>query len=78
MDVKTTFLNCYLEEEMYVKYPQGYEIPGQDKKVYRLKKELKLLDLGTYALIPTSPKMDFIEVKLNRNYTPKLMSKVTC
>ena len=40
MDVNSTFLNGYLEEEVYVEQPQGYEVPGQEHKVYRLKKEL--------------------------------------
>ena len=40
MDVKSTFFNSYLEEEVYVKQLQGYEVPGQEQKVYRLKKGL--------------------------------------
>jgi hypothetical protein len=40
MDVKSTFLNEHLEEEVYVEQPHGYELPGQENNVYRLKKTL--------------------------------------
>jgi hypothetical protein len=40
MDVKSTFLNGILEEEIYVQQPPRYEIKGQEDKVYRLKKDL--------------------------------------
>ena len=40
MDVISTFLNGSLEEEVYVRQPPGYEIDGQEYKVYRLKKAL--------------------------------------
>ena len=40
MDVKSSFLNGYLEEEVYVQQPLGYEIKGHKHKVYRLKKAL--------------------------------------
>jgi hypothetical protein len=40
MDVKSTFLNGHLEEEVYVEQPQGYEVPGKENKVYRLTKAL--------------------------------------
>ena len=40
MDVKSAFLNGYLEEEVYVEQPQGYEVPGQEHKVYMMKKAL--------------------------------------
>ena len=40
MDVKSTFLNGYLDEEIYVEQPQGYKVLGQEHKVYGLKKAL--------------------------------------
>ena len=38
MDVKSKFLNGCLEEEVYVEQPPTYEVPGQEHKVYILKK----------------------------------------
>ena len=38
MDVKLTFLNGYLEEEVFVERPQGYEVLGREHKVYKLKR----------------------------------------
>ena len=40
MDVKSTFLNGVLKEEVYVEQPPSYEIEGQDHKVCKLKKAL--------------------------------------
>nr|GEV88926.1 hypothetical protein [Tanacetum cinerariifolium] len=40
MDVKTTFLNGLLKEEVYVAQPDGFVDPGHPVKVYRLKKAL--------------------------------------
>ena len=40
MDVKTTFLNGDLNEEIYKKQPEGFVVPGQEKKVCRLVKSL--------------------------------------
>nr|GEZ54903.1 hypothetical protein [Tanacetum cinerariifolium] len=40
MDVKTTFLNCPLKEEVYVAQPDGFVDPDHPEKVYRLRKAL--------------------------------------
>ena len=40
MDVKSSFLNGYLKEEVYVEQPQGFIVEGKEDKVYRLKKAL--------------------------------------
>eukprot|EP00253_Pinus_taeda_P006369 PITA_06369 len=40
MDVKSAFLNGYLEEEVHVEQPQGFEVEGKENNVYKLKKAL--------------------------------------
>jgi hypothetical protein len=40
MDVKSAFLNGFLEEEVYVKQPLGFESAEFPHKVYRLIKAL--------------------------------------
>ena len=40
MDVKTTFLNGDLDEEIYMEQPEGFIVPGQEKKVFRLVESL--------------------------------------
>lgn len=40
MDVKSAFLNGFLQEEIYVEQPEGFVIKGQENKVYLLKKAL--------------------------------------
>ena len=40
MDVKTTFLNGVIEEEVYIEQPQGFEVEDIKTHVCRLKKAL--------------------------------------
>ena len=40
LDVKSTFLNGYLKEELFVEQLEGFQVKGQEEKVYKLKKAL--------------------------------------
>jgi hypothetical protein len=40
MDVKTTFLNGVIEEEVYIEQPQGFEVEDRKTHVFMLKKYL--------------------------------------
>lgn len=76
MDVKSAFLNGYLEEEVYVEQPPGYEIVGQEDKVYKLKKALyglKQAPRAWYSRIDSY----FLQNGFNRcNSEPTLYTKM--
>jgi hypothetical protein len=40
MDVKSTFLNGFLEEKVYIEQPMRYEVKGHEDKVIKLNKVL--------------------------------------
>jgi len=40
LDVKFAFLNGYLQEEIFIEQPEGFQVKGQEEKVYKLKKAL--------------------------------------
>ena len=40
MDVKTTFLNGIIEEEVYIEQPEGFVVHGKESHVCKLKKAL--------------------------------------
>ncbi|GKA39744.1 retrovirus-related pol polyprotein from transposon TNT 1-94 [Tanacetum coccineum] len=62
MDVKTTFLNGPLKEEVYVAQPDGFINPDHPEKVYRLRKALYGLKHAPRAYVgtpmATKPKLD--------------------
>ena len=47
--MKSAFLNGVLKEEVYVEQPPGYEVVGEEHKVYRLKKALYGLNQSPWA-----------------------------
>jgi hypothetical protein len=40
LDVKKTFMNGFIEEEVYIEQPQGFEVLGRESHTCLLKKEL--------------------------------------
>ena len=40
IDVKTAFLNSDFDEEIYIKQPEGFVLPGNEKNVCKLVKSL--------------------------------------
>eukprot|EP00253_Pinus_taeda_P023759 PITA_23759 len=56
MDVKTAFLNGFIQEEVYIEQPQGFEVHGKESHVCRLKKAvygLKQAPRAWYSRIDT-------------------------
>jgi len=74
MDVKSAFLNGYLEEEVYIEQPPRYVMKNQEDKVYKLKKALYSLKQALRAwtkLTHTSRRTDFSRVCMSILYTPR-------
>jgi hypothetical protein len=56
MDVKSVFLNCVIQEEVYVRQPPGFKNPKYPNRVYKLSKALYVLKLAPrvwYARLKT-------------------------
>jgi hypothetical protein len=80
MDVKSTFLNGILQEEVYVDQPPGFQIKGKEYKVYRLKKalySLKQAPRAWYSHIDSYfLNNGFNRATMNPHFTPKEIRKV--
>jgi hypothetical protein len=78
MDVKTTFLNGVIEEEVYIEKPQGFEVEDEKTHVCKLKKDLYRLkqDLrawyGSIGSFLTS--LGFTKSKADSNLYFKVMN----
>ncbi|XP_070010611.1 uncharacterized protein [Nicotiana sylvestris] len=68
MDIKSTFLNGYLKEEVFVKQPLGFESKGCPEHVYKLDKALYGLKqapracVGLCARFQANPKESYLTV----------------
>ena len=51
MDVKTTFLNGTIDEEVYIEQPEGFEVNSRDSHVCRLKKALYDFEASTQGMV---------------------------
>ncbi|KAK4399015.1 Retrovirus-related Pol polyprotein from transposon RE2 [Sesamum angolense] len=51
MDVKSAFLNGYIDEEIYVEQPQGFIAKGSEEKVLRLKKSTLWAQTSAKSLV---------------------------
>ena len=72
MDVKSAFLNGFIQEEVYVEEPLDFEDFEKPNHVYKLQKALygltKLLELGMKDFQSFLWKKDFQEVVLTLLY----------
>jgi hypothetical protein len=82
MDVKTTFLNGEIEEEVYIEQPDGFVIHEKESHVCRLKKALYGLKqaprawyarIDGYLMMCILPILDKIDLTLYRQLIGSLM-----
>ena len=77
MDVKTTFLNGVIEEEVYIEQPQGFEIEDKATHVCNLKKALyglKQAPIAWYDIIDSFlTSMAFTKSKADPNIYMNIM-----
>ena len=72
LDVKSAFLNGYLEEEIFVEQPEEFAVKGKEDKVYQLKKALyglkQALELGTAGLMHICLVWGLRKVRVNPHF----------
>lgn len=51
MDLKTSFLNGYLKENVFMSQAEGFVVKGQEHKIYKLLKSLYVLKTMTASLV---------------------------
>jgi hypothetical protein len=78
MDIKTTFLNGVIEDEVYIEQPQGFEIENRKSHVCELKKVLyglKQAPKAWYGQIESfMPSLGFTKSKADSNLYFKVMN----
>ena len=55
MDVKTTFRNGVIEEEVYIEQPQGFEVEDRRTRFYTLKKGSEWIEARSKSLVWKNP-----------------------
>ena len=73
MDVKSAFLNGYLNEEVYVKQPKGFVDPHHPEHVYKLRKALYGLKQAPRAWYER-----LTELLINNGYHKGGNDKIVC
>jgi hypothetical protein len=78
MDMKIAFLNGFIEEEVYIEQPQGFEVENRKSRVCKLKKalyRLKQAPRAWYGQIDSFlTSLGFTKSKENSNLYFKVMN----
>nr|GEZ66211.1 zinc finger, CCHC-type [Tanacetum cinerariifolium] len=68
IDVITAFLNGDLDEEIYMKQPEGFVMPGRESKLLSQLEYFRAIGCLMYAMISTRPDIAFVVGKLSSGY----------